>query len=87
MNKLLFAVLMAALLVAGCIGQSPAGVTGEVTTSDVNDIGSDLTGFQQDSSTWRRPTSTLASLKHLFFLTFLVWNSSEYLFMCEWCKL
>lgn len=60
MNKLLFAVLMAALLVAGCIGQSPAGVTGEVTTSDVNDIGSDLTGFQQDSSDLAAPDVDLS---------------------------
>ncbi len=53
MKRLLFVVLVAALLVAGCVGQTtgPArSTTGEVTTSDVNSLGSDLVGFQQDSS-------------------------------------
>ncbi len=54
MNKILVAALLATVLIAGCVGQSPStgpsGAAVEVTAADVNSLGSDLTGFQQDSS-------------------------------------
>lgn len=47
--RLAMAVLFAVLLVAACVGQAPAAApSGEIGTSDIDDLGNELNSFGDD---------------------------------------